>query len=291
MEPPRNRKQRRAVASKSDRDSTFDPSSIPMAHPPRDATNQRKEKTLVQMISERQGELLGQAGGATGAGGTIKSMETKFVSIDPSTGEIADFDASGQPTEATASATNGQSGGSDDAGEEEDDASLPPFIDTVLLSVPLTTLHMTLAYLAAHQYAETIQLDKIIRESLLVAFPILTFAVHLAHGHIVSFGVARSSDSVSLLPWSWDKLSVSFIRRLLFPPSWRTMFFLPFAVYLGAKLMVMTNSEPYYAVMKRAPSVGTLWVWSILEIPVGAAVLGALGPLIWGVWWKGYGIV
>jgi hypothetical protein len=68
------------------------------------------------------------------------------------------------------------------------------------------------------------------------------------------------------------------------------MAFLPVAVLLGTKLMTMTNEDPYYAVMKRAPAIGTLWVWSILEIPVGASALGALGPLIWGVWWKGYGI-
>ncbi|KAF7593350.1 hypothetical protein BBP40_011640 [Aspergillus hancockii] len=292
MEAPRNRKQRRAAAaaSQSDANDAFDPSSIPMAHPPRDSAKKSKGKTLVDLISERQNELLGQANLPTGTSG---GTGTRFMSIDPASGEISNFDASELSGEQQGnnrrSSSNGKAGL--EGGQGDVDASLPPFIDTILLSVPLTTLHMTLAYLAAHQYAETIPLDKLIRESAFVAFPILTFAVHLAHGHIVSFGDGRNSESVSLFPWSRDKLSMSVLRKLLFPPTWRTLFFLPLAIFLGAKLMAMTNDEPYYAIMKRAPSIGTLWVWSILEIPVGAAVLGAVGPMIWGVWWKGYGIM
>ncbi|KAE8350576.1 hypothetical protein BDV28DRAFT_36361 [Aspergillus coremiiformis] len=289
MEAPRNRKQRRAAAAASKSD--FDASSIPMAHPPRSSTRNPKEKTLVELISERQGQLL-DLGQETNSAG----METRFMSIDPTSGEISNFDASelsgeqqGNNGSVMGSPSDGKNGSAED--EDEPDAPIPPFIDTVLLSVPLTTLHMTLAYLAAHQYAEYIELDKLIRESILVAFPILTFAIHLAHGHIVSFGNAQSSEYVSLIPWNRNKLSISFLRKLLFPPSWRTLVFLPLAIFLGAKLMAMTNNEPYYAVMKRAPSIGTLWVWSILEIPVGAAVLGALGPLLWGIWWKGYGIL
>ncbi|KAE8374053.1 hypothetical protein BDV26DRAFT_300547 [Aspergillus bertholletiae] len=288
MEAPRNRKQRRAAAAASANDS-FDPSSIPMAHPPRNTTKNSKEKTLVELISERENELLGLS---QDKNSTTPGTGTRFVSIDPKSGEISNLDASDLASEQTG--TKGSIAGSPSDGnsgsEEDEDAAIPPFIDTVLLSVPLTTLHMTLAYLAAHQYAEYIVLDKLIRESVFVAFPILTFAIHLAHGHVVSFGNALSSEHVSLIPFHREKLSIAFLRKLLFPPSLRTTVFLPLAIYLGAKLMVMTNDEPYYAVMKRAPSIGTLWVWSILEIPVGAAVLGALGPLIWGVWWKGYGI-
>ncbi|KAE8392226.1 hypothetical protein BDV23DRAFT_58844 [Aspergillus alliaceus] len=300
MEAPRNRKQRRAVAasSKSESDSTFDPSSIPLAHPSRNSTKNPKEKTLVELISERQNELLGlgQENNSTETGGLSPGMGTRFVSIDPTSGEISNFDTSELPGEqqrnnrsVTGSPSDGNTGS--EKGQGEHDVPLPPVIDTVLLSVPLTTLHMTLAYLAAHQYAETIVLEKIIHESLFVAFPFLTFAIHLAHGHIMSFGSTQSSEFVSLIPFNRNKLSISFLRKLLFPPSWRTLLFLPLAIYLGAKLMAMTNEEPYYAIMKRAPSIGTLWVWSILEIPVGAAVLGALGPLVWGVWWKGYSIL
>ncbi|RAK84227.1 hypothetical protein BO79DRAFT_203245 [Aspergillus costaricaensis CBS 115574] len=223
MEGPRNRKQRRAAAAAAttvDSD-TFDPSSIPLARP---APNipKSKEKTLMDIISERQSELLGQANAPT--------------------------------------ATSDSS---------------PRF--------------------ATHQYAESIELDNLIRESVFVAFPMLTLLVHLAHGHVVSFigstGRSKSTETVSLLPWDSEKLTLEFFRKLLFPPALRTMVFLPMAVALGCKLMVITNDEPYYAVMRGAPAIGTIWIWSILEIPFGAAVIGALGPLAWGVWWKGYGIL
>ncbi|KAF9889585.1 hypothetical protein FE257_007093 [Aspergillus nanangensis] len=291
MEPPRNRKQRRAAAA-SQGQSTFDPSSIPMAHPSRDPANRDAQgKTLVDMISQRQSELLGQVDGSP----VPHSSESRFVTIDPSTGEISGVDASSLAGKQFAPNTPVQEdkikGQFEKVQNDESDpdASLPPVIDTVLLSVPLTTLHMTLAYLAAHQYAETIPLDKLIRESIFVAFPILTLVIHLAHGHIISFHRGGStSETISLLPWSSNKLSLSFLRKLIFPPSLKTLTFLPLAVLLGAKLMAITNEDPYYAVMKQAPAIGTLWVWSILEIPVGAAVLGALGPMVWGLWWKGY---
>jgi hypothetical protein len=87
-----------------------------------------------------------------------------------------------------------------------------------------------------------------------------------------------------------DKLTFSFFRKLVFPPALRTFVFLPVAVVLGAHLIAITNGEPYYAIMKKAPAVGTIWIWSILELSFGAAVIGALGPLAWGIWWMGYGI-
>lgn len=297
MDPPRNRKQRRAATAALQTDS-FDPSSIPMAHPPRTPKRDTQGKTLVDIISERQAELLGKVDGDTGS-----KREPQLVTIDPASGKISGMDATEFDASSLGRMRNGHTdtNGNEDTGKEQHDknndddseAPIPPLIDTILLSVPLTTLHMTLAYLAAHQYAETIQLDSILRESIFVAFPILTLMIHLAHGHIMSFpgDAVSQSNTISLFPWSRDKLSISFLRKLLFPPSLRTMTFLPLAVLLGVKLMVMTNEEPYYAVMKRAPAIGTLWVWSILEIQVGAAILGALGPLIWGVWWKGYGIL
>lgn len=280
MEPPRNRKQRRAAA---DADS-FDPSSIPLAHPPRGTASngQKNERTLVDIIAERKESLLSAEGIADSADAKA-GPGTRFVTVDPSSGEISGFDPSVQ-------------GEDKETGQEEDekhevDEPLPAFLDTVLLSFPLTTLHLTLAYLAAHQYAVEIPVSNLLRESAFITFPILTLLIHLAHGHIISFGRhATTNDEPSLFPLIPEKLSISFLRRLIFPPSLKTLVFLPLAVFLGVKLMTITNNAPYYAVMKRAPAIGTLWVWCILEVPLGASVLGALGPLGWGVLYKGYGI-
>ena len=295
MEPPRNRKQRRAAAATASPDD-FDPSVIPLAHPPRDTAskNQKDGKTLVDIISERNGNLL------SGKTSHLESLDaksatgTRVVTVDPTTGEISDFDNPGGDEEAEGGGKEGHEASQGEEGAQ--DQPLPAFLDTVLLSFPLTTLHLTLAYLAAYQYAAEIPLSNLLRESAFVAFPILTLLIHLAHGHIISFGrigegAANNSDNgVSLFPLTPEKLSVSFLRRLTFPPSPKTLVFLPLSLLLGAKLMTVTNQAPYYAVMKRAPAIGTLWVWSILEVPLGASLIGALGPLGWGAWWKGYGI-
>ncbi|KAL4761745.1 uncharacterized protein BDW70DRAFT_41925 [Aspergillus foveolatus] len=287
MDSPRNRKQRRAAAAVSRTDS-FDPSSIPLARPPQtDALRgQKKGKTLVDLIAERQGELEGRLSSS----GPKENVETKYVTIDPKTGEISPFDEVNHSSSGTGQEEQSSEDNTTDEASEDD--RLPPLIDTILLSFPLTVLHLTLGYLAAHQYAQSINLPALFRNSGFVAFPMLTVLIHLAHGHIVNFGRDQAeSEVISLFPWHSDKLSFAFLRKLLFPPSLKTLVFLPGAVILGSKLMAMTNEDSYYAVMKHAPAIGTLWVWCILEIPVGAAALGALGPLVWGVWWKGYGII
>ncbi|KAI9034856.1 uncharacterized protein KD926_005191 [Aspergillus affinis] len=311
MAGPRNRKERRAAAAATSANDTFDPASIPMAHPPRESTRNPKSKTLVELIAERQQDLISQ--GMMMPSGTSEQDAgpgTRFVTIDPQTGKIENFDGSDANGPNSTSRVQEVGENEEDeedkeqegegAGKEEDTHSpddappIPPFIDTLLLSIPLTTLHLTLSYLAAHQYAESINMEHLLKDSGYVAFPILTFLVHLAHGHIVSIAIRgdpRASESISLLPWSPEKMSLSFLRRLLFPPSWRTLIFLPIAVALGMKLVTITNEDPYYAVMKRAPAIGTIWVWSILEVPLGAALLGALVPMTWAVWWKGYGIL
>ncbi|KAL5051788.1 hypothetical protein BDW71DRAFT_204 [Aspergillus fruticulosus] len=287
MDSSRNRKQRRTAAAAS-RTDPFDPSSIPLARPSQtDATKgQENRKTLVDLIAERQGELEGKLGSS----GSKKGVEPKYVTVDPKTGEISPLDETSHAGTGTRQEGNSSEETSTDVDSGE--GSIPPLVDTILLSLPLTVLHLTLGYLAAHQYAQSIDLPALFRNSGFVAFPMLTLLVHLAHGHIVNFrrGQAKS-EVISLFPWQSEKLSFAFLRKLLFPPSLKTLVFLPGAVILGNKLMAMTNEDTYYAVMKQAPAIGTLWVWCILEIPVGAATLGALGPLAWGVWWKGYGII
>lgn len=296
MDGPRNRKQRRAAATAS----TAPEPAIPLANPPRDQPPKKTgERTLYDIIAERQNELLGQQAVSQAAldaafdkGQPSQPKGTRFVTVDAS-GQVVDANAIDQvpmnmctqkiPKEDTQSA------------EDEPNRPLPPFIDTVLLSMPLTTLHLTLAYLAAHQYAESIDLPRLLKESITITFPLLTFLIHFAHGHIVRFKLSRSlsflaPQPVSILPLTRDKFTFSFLRRLVFPPGLRTIVFLPPALLLGVHLITITNGEPYYAVMKKAPAFGTMWIWCILEMSFGPAVIGALGPLAWGVWWMGYGI-
>lgn len=302
----RNRKQRRAAATTAH--SASPEPEIPLATPPRDddSSNRTRERTLYDIIAERQNELLGQAAASQNTlpstvsnGLPAQPKGARFVTVDAS-GQLVDTDGDLDSQVPVNIRAEGTSNGNriQKTDEVDNDKPLPPFLDTILLSLPLTTLHFTLAYLAAHQYAETIDLQRLLKESLTITLPLLTFLVHFVHGHIVSFRLPRRFSSVlantqpvSILPLAREKLSLSFLRRLIFPPTLRTTVFLPIAAMLGAHLITITNGEPYYAVMKKAPAVGTMWIWCILEMSFGAAFLGAVGPLVWGVWWMGYGIV
>jgi hypothetical protein len=299
----RNRKQRRAAASSSNKDEP----EITYAQPPRNDPSKNKatvEKTLYDIIAERQNGLNPSKPSSTipeGAKIIPESVGTRFVTVDEA-GNLVDTDGDiSNHLSANATPRKAQKGKpvtgkaqKEDESEVIIDKPLPPFLDTILLSLPLTTLHLTLGYLAAHQYAETIDLPKLFKDSITTAFPLLTFFVHLAHGHIISFkskSGTKTQAEPTLFPLTSDKLTFSFLWKLIFPPALRTFVFLPVAVLLGAHLIAITNGEPYYAVMKKAPAVGTIWIWSILELSFGAAVIGALGPLVWGAWWMGYGII
>jgi hypothetical protein len=294
MDPPRNRKQRRSGAAAASANAppytTFDPSSIPLARPPnpKESRKQHPGKTLLEIAAEREKvfeKVLASGGGKSssspsqGAGLLFNTdaTETQFLEIS-SDGKVDTLDPNGTPAIIP----------EDD--DDDEQSSLLPIIDTLFLSIPLTTLHLTLAFLAAHQYAQEIRLGELVRESLVVALPVLTFCIHLAHGHVVSFG-RRKKTSNGWKPVSAGGQGGRGFWAVFFDPSLRTAVFLPLAIGLGSYLIRVTNEEPYYAVMKRAPAIGTLWVWCVLEMSAAAALVAVLGPLGWAVWIKGYRIV
>lgn len=281
MAAPRNRKQRRALAIPSTAENSFDPSSIPLSLPPPadSSRSKQKGKTLLEIATERQKDLLScksKNGVSTPAtlNLTTEPAETQFLQISES-GEVSHFN----PEDA-----DSISAGQPSSQRSDPEVPPPPLIDTVLLSLPLAAVHFTLAFLAAHQYAQNIPVGQLVRESAIVAFPILTFLIHFAHGHIISFGSGRILHHKMLKPTARN-------ITIYLVPTLRTAFFLPLAIYLGISLVLITNESPYYAVMKRAPAIGTLWVWCVLEMSVGAALLGVLCPIGWGMLWRGYKFV
>jgi hypothetical protein len=273
-----NRKQRRAAAAAA----TESAADIPLKHPPSASESRKINKTLLEIAAERQGQIPHLSTGKQQQQENAKlfdmdAKETQFIQISPS-GGVSQFD----PQEH-----NHQQQQEENEEEEEGDASLPPVIDTLLLSTPLTTLHLTLAFLAAHQYAQFVPLGALAWESCFVAFPVLTLCIHFAHGHIVSFRPktkqSQKGKSRPEVDGVWDLFFGS--------PSPKTFVFLPLAIYLGVYLMQLTNEEGYYAVMKRAPSIGTMWVWCVLEMSPVAGLLAFLAPLGWGVGYMGYAIL
>ena len=142
---------------------------------------------------------------------------------------------------------------------EGDEDSSTPYLDIFLYTSTLTILHFTLTLLTHHQYdSEPPKLMPLFLSSTVYSPTpfILCLLVWILH--------PRASNPI--VQMSFAVLSIA----------------------CGAWLVRATNDEPYMAVMRKAPALGTLWVWAVVESKweVAAAGLGIVGS--WS-WWNGYG--
>lgn len=159
-------------------------------------------------------------------------------------------------------------------------------------------LNFTLSLLAAHQFAQDIPLRMLTFDAVFVTFPALTFLIHLLHGHIITLPAItvrnkkKGNGKGKKNKTKNDKTGESEMSPLkaLFAPTSHNFFFLAVSIFLGTRLIAISNDARYYAVMKKAPPIGTLWVWCVLEMSPGFAALGLLAPMSWAVFYKGYGI-
>lgn len=133
-----------------------------------------------------------------------------------------------------------------------------PFLDALLYTSTLTVIHFTLTFLVHHQYAsEPPSLGPLFLSSSVFSptpllFLVLVFILHPRASHLAT-----------------------------------QVLFAAMAIVAGGWLVYATNDEPYMAVMKKAPALGTLWIWAIVEMrwEWALACLSVVGG--WG-WWKGY---
>ncbi|KAL8829395.1 MAG: hypothetical protein Q9191_002037 [Dirinaria sp. TL-2023a] len=139
---------------------------------------------------------------------------------------------------------------------KEDSAS--PWLDIVLYTTSLVLLHFTLTFLVTHQYSPS--------------------PPHLLPVFLSSTVFNRTPPLLLLMV------------SALHPRASHPMLQIGFAVMAmacGGYLVKISNEDPYMAVMKQAPELGTLWVWSVVECRWELALLGVLGVGGWG-WWEGY---
>ncbi|KAF7506246.1 hypothetical protein GJ744_012138 [Endocarpon pusillum] len=257
-----NRRQRRALMAKECPSAELSSAAeIPMERPRSSDCNKPKTKTLYEIAAERQAELAphGQPfleETERNDASTI-SKTTKLVAVSPD-GKISEIPSS--KAEATASTPDSSA------------EPLPPLLDTLLLSFPFTCLHFTLSFLTVHQYAQPDfhSIPTLLKQSIFVALPTLTLLIHLAHGHALPF----------------PHLSQ---RARFATKTAQQVAFIITANIAGCYLIYLTNDRGYYAVMKRAPAIGTLWVWCIIELGLVGALTGVVGPAVFA-WWNGYGV-
>ncbi|KAK7514460.1 uncharacterized protein IWZ02DRAFT_490617 [Phyllosticta citriasiana] len=124
-----------------------------------------------------------------------------------------------------------------------DDLDFGPAAEAVLYAFSLGVTHFTFAVLCHNQYREEIVWREVFQQSLPV-FPILWLVVYLFHTQTAK------------------KLGV--VREIIFFGA---------SIAAGCYSLYIGNTYGYFAVMKQAPPVGTLWIWCVVEMQVYWAVL------------------
>ncbi|KAI5291016.1 hypothetical protein KEM52_000286, partial [Ascosphaera acerosa] len=305
-----NRKERRAARSSGpgSNGSSVDPmpelsdvSQIPLAKPPAASQRTPNGKTLIELAAEREAALRAQSQGASASASTRARARAR----DPVDTEFVKVDENGNIVRGDGTTLAPETPGDAPAIEEE----MPPLPDTILYSFPLSAMHLILSYVAMLQYAEDVDYPALFIRSGLVVFPILTLVIHFAHGHIVSFeplkalykrkpakgkgrmfkpGEKFQQAEPTRAQRVWRASAVAL--RAFFPLTPQTFVYLPLAIGFGAKLIQTTNEKFYYANMRTAPSLGTLWVWAVIELGFGPAVLAFIVPVCWAKYHKGYAL-
>ncbi|KXT08973.1 hypothetical protein AC579_4036 [Pseudocercospora musae] len=136
-----------------------------------------------------------------------------------------------------------------------DGEPIGPVGDAIFWSVCLVMFHFTLDVLVYNQYAQDVIWLAIFKRSGTI-LPILFLVIYMMRSE-----TAR-------------KLGI--LRQILFLAS---------AVVSGCYLIHAGNNYGYFAVMKQAPPLGTLWVYSVIELDLlfaVASVLIDLAFLLWG---------
>lgn len=142
---------------------------------------------------------------------------------------------------------------------DEAEEKAPVWLDILLYTISLTLLHFTLTVLVQHQYSTSppILSSLFYGSTVISGAPVLLFIV-----------VCILHPRASQLP-----------VQILFGIT---------NVVAGVWLVRASNEDPYLAVMKKAPPLGVIWVWAVVELrwEIALAGLGVVGGY---AWWFGYG--
>ncbi|KAF9700687.1 hypothetical protein EKO04_001988 [Ascochyta lentis] len=127
--------------------------------------------------------------------------------------------------------------------------------DAILYAISLTALHLTLDVIVYNQYREAILWDEIFKRTA-TASPIFAILVYLTH--------------------------VEFSYRF---PVLRNLAFLAGSIAAGCYIVYSANTYGYFYVMKAAPPVGALWIWSVIEMSLPYAAANAVA-VVGYTWWN-----
>lgn len=127
--------------------------------------------------------------------------------------------------------------------------------DAILYAISMTALHFTLDVIVYNQYREAIVWDEICTRAATAA-PIFAILVYLTH--------------------------VDFSYRF---PMLRNLAFLAGSIAAGCSIVYSANTYGYFFVMKAAPPLGALWVWSVIEMSLPYAAVNVVAVAAY-IWWN-----
>ncbi|KAK0623823.1 hypothetical protein B0T14DRAFT_425565 [Immersiella caudata] len=161
---------------------------------------------------------------------------------------------------------------SDEDGDDEEGLSptAERVMETLLWSVSLAMLHFTLDVLVQHQYSmNRVQWPKVCTRAV-QAWMVFALLFYPLHPH---------SSNPTILPGLPQRFQNGLRQAIFFATS----------AAAGCYLIHVTNEFGYMAVMKQAPPLGCLWVWSVIELELPWAVLSLAGAGYF-LWSGGYSI-
>ncbi|KAF7551219.1 hypothetical protein G7Z17_g5172 [Cylindrodendrum hubeiense] len=155
--------------------------------------------------------------------------------------------------------------------EKNGDVALSPgaerFLEAALWTSTLAVIHFTFEVLVQHQYGMEIEWPSAWGRTAR-AFVLFLFVFYPLHPH---------EANPILIPGIPRKYQQGIRQGIFFIMSLTS----------GPYLVHISNKYGYLAVMKRAPPLGCLWLWSIVELDLLSGVLSLFITMVWA-WQQGY---
>ncbi|KAL5598688.1 hypothetical protein BROUX41_003399 [Berkeleyomyces rouxiae] len=209
-------------------------------------------ETLIDWATKR--DLFAQAAEAEAK---LKAKAKKSKDKDPAISKVKINHAGGQTTYSTAEDGDDEANDSDDS---DDGEGLTPgqerFMDCVLWTMSLTMVHFTLDVFVYNQYGQDLEWRAILSHAP-PAFLLIFFLFWVMHE------TPANPVLIPGLPRTWQHT----IRQLVF---------LGCSMFCGCYMIYITNMHGYLAVMRQAPIIGVLWVWTVIEMDLLYALLSVI---------------
>ena len=143
-------------------------------------------------------------------------------------------------------------------------------MEAMLWTVTMAMGHFTFDVLVQHQYAVEIKWPEVCTRAA-TAWAVFLLLFYPLHPHY---------SNPMLLPM---------LLPLKYQHTLRQAIFFVMSCVCGPYLVYISNEFSYLHVMKQAPPLGVLWLWSVIELDLAWAALSLAVPLGY-LWKEGYSI-